>query len=327
MLRTRASLIAVSILAVTLGPVFTSAPAGAVGPAASVTLTTTVNPASAGQAVIVKAKVVDPSTSAASITGSMAFLDGGVPLATVTVSSGVASFTTRTLGAGTHTLTAAFTDATATTIVSVPLTETVAMANTTTAVISTRPTANYGQSGNINATVKAVAPGAGVPTGSVDFYIDGGWYWTAVLDATGKAQLPLSYIYPSYYAGTYTITATYSGDANYSTSTSATGIAQTLVGITTIPVSTVILNTKGQPTFTPASFNLSSANPVGCNVTITNTTPNTLALIYGTPGSWKRLPGGVIASGASKGVGVGLSNFTGYFSIVGAPNYITLRCV
>jgi hypothetical protein len=62
-------------------------------------------------------------------------------------------------------------------------------------------------------------------------------------------------------------------------------------------------------------------------VTITNTTTSAFALTYGTPGAWKRLPGGVIAAGASKGVGVGLSNFTGYFSAMGAANYLTIRCV
>ena len=327
MRRTYVRLIAISILIAPIGVALFSFPAGAVGPAASVTLTSSVNPAAAGQAVTVKAKVVDPTTPAAGITGSMAFLDGPTTLATVPVSSGVASFSTRALGTGTHVLTAAFTDATASSVVSAPLTETVAMAATTTTAVSTLPTANYGQNGNINASVKAVAPGAGVPTGSVDFYIDGGWYWTAFLDANGKAQLPLSAIYPSYYPGTYAITAIYSGDANYATSTTATGVAQTLVGISTTPVTMLGLNATGQLNFTPNSFTLSSANPVGCNVTITNTTPGAIALTYGTPGSWKRLPGGVIAAGTSKGVGVGLSNFTGYFSAMGTANYVRIRCL
>jgi hypothetical protein len=256
----------------------------------------------------------------------MAFLDGTTLLATAAVTSGTASFTTRTLGAGTHVVTATFTDASATSVTSPPLTESVAVANTTT-VTSTRPTANYGASGNINATVKAVAPGAGIPTGSIDFYIDGGWFWTAFLDAAGKAQLPLSDVYPSYYPGTYTITATYSGDTNYATSTTVTGVAQTLVGISTTPVATMTLNAKGQPIFTPSSFTLSSANPIGCNVTITNTTASSFALTYGTPGAWKRLPGGGIAAGTPRGVGVGLSRFTGYFSAMGAANYLTIRCV
>jgi hypothetical protein len=38
-------------------------------------------------------------------------------------------------------------------------------------------------------------------------------------------------------------------------------------------------------------------NPVGCNVTIVNNTSGTVALAYGTPGSWKVLPNGAIAPG------------------------------
>jgi hypothetical protein len=200
------------------------------------------------------------------------------------------------------------------------------MAATTTTVASTRPTANYGQGGTVNAVVRPVAPGAGVPTGTVDFSIDGSWFWNAPVDATGRAQLPLAYVYPAYSPGTYTVTAVYNGDVNYDPSAPSTGVAQTLVGITTAPVSTVTVGTKGQLVFAPTAFTLSSVNPVGCNVTVTNTTAGAIALIYGTPGSWKRLPGGVIAAGASKGVGVGMSNFTGYFSAMGASNYVAIHC-
>jgi hypothetical protein len=157
------------------------------------------------------------------------------------------------------------------------------------------------------AKVKSVTAGAGVPTGSVDFFIDGGWYWNAPLDATGRAVLPLSFIYPAYYPGTYKITASYAGDATFAPSTSA-AITQTLVGISTPPVTTVTSNAKGQPTFSPTSFTMSSANPVGCNVTITNASSVPIRLTYGTPGTWKVLPGSGIAPGASGGVGVGLAN-------------------
>jgi len=204
----------------------------------------------------------------------------------------------------------------------------VSPASTTVALVSSRPSANYGAAGNVTATVKVVAPGTGVPTGSVDFYIDGGWYWSAPLDARGKALLPLSAIYPAYFPGTYSITAEYTGDAAYLPSSSLP-VAQTLVGISTQPVSSIALNTKNQPVFSPNAFTMSSVNPVGCNVTVTNTSNVTVLLVYGTPGAWKRLPGsgGVIPPGASGGVGVGLSNFTGYFSAVGAANYVKIKCV
>jgi hypothetical protein len=47
----------------------------------------------------------------------------------------------------------------------------------------------------------------------------------------------------------------------------------------------------------------------------------------GPAGAWKRLPFGTIASGASKGVGVSLAGFTGYFSAMGAKNYVAVQRV
>ncbi len=294
----------------------------------SVAVTTSVNPSVAGQRVVLKATVADPSQPASSITGTMTFSDGATVLGVASVTSAKASLATTALGAGSHALVASFAPtAGGNPVVSQPLAQTVDLASTTISLVSSKPNANYGDAGNVTATVKAVAPATGVPTGTVDFSIDGGWYWTAPLDSRGKAVLPLADIYPAYYPGTYSITATYSGDVNYTASTTLTAIAQTLIGISTPPVTTISLNTKGQPSFSPTSFRLSSANPVGCNVTITNNTSSAVALLYGTPGSWKRLPGGVIAAGASGGVGVGLSNFTGYFSAMGAANYVAIHCV
>lgn len=175
--------------------------------------------------------------------------------------------------------------------------------------------------------MKSTVRGAGIPTGSVDFSIDGGWYWNAPLDATGKAVLALSEIYPAYYPGTYAITASYSGDATFAPSSSAAPVMQTLVGISAPAVSTISLNTAGKPVFSPRSFTMRSANPVGCNVTITNSTPYSQALAYGTPGNWKRLRGAVIAPGGSLGVGVGIAPYTGYFTTVAnTASYIAIRC-
>ena len=197
---------------------------------------------------------------------------------------------------------------------------------TSTTLVSSRPVANYGNAGAITATVKSLTPGAGVPTGNVDFFIDGGWYWSQPLDALGKAKLLLSDVYPAYTAGTYQVTASYSGDVTHDPSTSA-AISQTLVGITEPPLTTITMNARGLPVFNPRSFTLSSVNPVGCNVTIFNNTSSTLALAYGTPGNWKRLPFGGIGPGQYRGIGVGLANFTGYFTTTAnTANYVAIHC-
>ena len=82
-----------------------------------------------------------------------------------------------------------------------------------------------GRTGAIKAKVKAVSPGFGVPTGTVDFYTDPYNpnntmypYFTAGLDATGTVVLDFMYLTGP---GTYTLTAVYSGDINFQTSVRA----------------------------------------------------------------------------------------------------------
>jgi N-acetylneuraminic acid mutarotase len=67
-------------------------------------LTSSANPATAGSNVTLTATVVPNSAS-----GAVTFMDGGVPLATVSVGKGgIATFTTSSLSVGSHTLTAAY---------------------------------------------------------------------------------------------------------------------------------------------------------------------------------------------------------------------------
>ncbi|KOG44322.1 Ig-like domain repeat protein, partial [Streptomyces decoyicus] len=61
-----------------------------------------------------------------------------------------------------------------------------------------------------------IAPGAGVPTGTVSFTSSSGSNRTVPLDAGGIATFTTS---TPFQAGTETITATYNGDANFTTST------------------------------------------------------------------------------------------------------------
>ena len=200
------------------------------------------------------------------------------------------------------------------------------IASTRTTLTSSRPVATYTPSGALVARVVSSPTSAGVPTGSVDFAIDGGYFETVALDATGRARMPLTDVFPSFLPGTYTVTATYTGDATHDVSTSAS-VSQTLVGISETPVTTLTSNAKGLPVFGVRSFTMQSLNPIGCNVTITNATPNTVALAYGTPGAWKRLPFGTIAPGASKGVGVGIAPYTGYFTTTAnTASYVAIHC-
>ena len=92
---------------------------------------------------------------------------------------------------------------------------TVNKADTTTTVTSDINPSVTGEEVEFTATVAAAAPGSGTPTGTVTFY-DGA---SIGQDNDGSDGWKLKYTFPS--AGANTITATYSGDSNYKTSTSS----------------------------------------------------------------------------------------------------------
>jgi hypothetical protein len=108
---------------------------------------------------------------------------------------------------------------------------------TTTSLTTTRNPTYSAQSGGLTARVSRKTA-LGVPTGTVDFYVDGQWWWTQPLDGTGRAQL----LYSDLGLGTHTVSAVYSGDASYAGSTS-TELTQTVLA--TAPTAAM--------TYTPAA--------------------------------------------------------------------------
>src|SRR5262249_19011792 len=108
-------------------------------------------------------------------------------------------------------------DANFTTSTSAAVSQTVNKASTATALASSANPSVVGQSVTFTATVTAVAPGTGVPTGTVTFQRGTTPLGTATLDRSRVATF--AYTFPS--KGTYAITATYGGDSNDKTSTSA----------------------------------------------------------------------------------------------------------
>jgi len=71
-------------------------------------LTASPNPSATGQTVTFTAKVAAVSPGAGSPTGTVTFVDGTTAIGTGTVNAGVATFSISTLGAGTHTISAAY---------------------------------------------------------------------------------------------------------------------------------------------------------------------------------------------------------------------------
>ena len=85
---------------------------------------------------------------------------------------------------------------------------------TTTTLTSSNTAAGTGES--VTFTAAVTNSGSGTPTGQVIFSNGQASLGTVVLDSTGKATLQTSFSA----TGTYSITAVYSGDANYAASTS-----------------------------------------------------------------------------------------------------------
>ena len=213
------------------------------------------NPSVFGQSVTFTATVNAVAPASGTPTGSVTFLDGSITLGTATLSSGgKATLTTKVLPAGSDTITAVYSgDSNFTTSTSTALTQTVYQDATTTTVVSSASPSVYGQSVTFKATVNAVAPGSGTPTGSVTFtftFLDGSTTQdTAPLNSGGKATFTTKALPVG---GSYTITAVYGGDSNFTTSTS-TALTQTVNqdATTTTVASSANSSVSGQPiTFT-----------------------------------------------------------------------------
>jgi hypothetical protein len=128
----------------------------------------------------------------------------------------VASLTTSTLSVGSHALTAVYSGDTSFTSSTSPVdTQTVNHASTTATLTSTPDPSVFGQAKTLTATVAAVSPGAGTPTGTISFFNGATLLGSATL-AAGVASLTSS----SLSVGSHALTAVYSGDAGFTGSTS-----------------------------------------------------------------------------------------------------------
>ena len=180
----------------------------------TVVLTSSLNPATVGQAVTFTA-TVSPNTA----TGTVQFLDGATSLGVVTLSSGTAALSIATLSAGSHSITAVYSGDTNTAVsTSAVLGQTVSKLNSTVTVGSSLNPSSVGQAVTFSA---AVSPSSA--TGTVQF-LDGAISLGVVTLSGGAAALSTAALG----AGMHSITAVYSGDANTAASTSAV-LAQTVL--------------------------------------------------------------------------------------------------
>ncbi len=142
-----------------------------------------------------------------------------------------------------HSITAIYSgNATFATSTSPALAHTVDKARSATALTSSHNPSVFGQPVTLTATVTAVAPGGGTPTGTVTFK-SGLTVLSTVALTAGKASLFVA----SLAVGSHSITADYNGSADYDTSNSAV-LTQTVKQAATSTTITSSLNpsTLGQ---------------------------------------------------------------------------------
>jgi hypothetical protein len=169
-------------------------------PAQTVTLTATISPTPTGSPL-----------------GTVSFYDGATLIGTGTVnSSGVATLTTSTLSSGSHSLTAAYSgNSLFGTSTSSPVTENVNLNSTTTALAAVPKPALAGQTVTLTATISPTPTGS--PLGTVSFYDGATLIGTASVNSSGVATLTTSTLS----TGSHSLTAAYSGNSLFATSTSS----------------------------------------------------------------------------------------------------------
>ncbi len=265
------------------------------------TVTSSPNPSVGGQKVSFTATVKSPTTTPV---GTVTFTTGTTTLGTVTLSGGKATLTTSTLPAGTTTVTATYNGTSNITGSSGAVMHSVKYTSNVSATSSLNPSA-YGQTVNLTSQVTSAAPNE--PTGTVTFKNGSSSLGTVSL-VNGSALLTKTNL-P---AGTLSITATYSGDALNSTSTSPTlsqvvNQATTTTTVTSTPnPSTVGENVK----FTAKVRSQTVVQPVG---TVTFTTGTTTLSTVSLAGGDSSLTTSALPAGTSTVTATynGTSNISG----------------
>ncbi|WP_338821743.1 Ig-like domain repeat protein [Bradyrhizobium septentrionale] len=181
--------------------------------ATTISVASSVNPSSTGQSVTFTATV---TASGGTPTGTVTFKDGATTLgAPVTLSGGIATFSTTTLTSGVHSITADYGgDPNFTGSTSSALTQNVNVAPSTTTLTSPANPSRVGQSVTFTATVTGTS---GTPTGTVTFKDGATALGAPVTLAGGIATFSTTALT----GGAHSITAVYAGDTNFTGSTSS----------------------------------------------------------------------------------------------------------
>jgi hypothetical protein len=201
-------------------------------------LIATPNPVATGQTLSLTATV--QGTGSTTPGGTVSFLSGSTPLGTAPLnSSGVATLTLTTLAVGNYSVTAQYAgNANFLTSTSAAVSVTVSAQVTTTSLNASPNPVPLGQTLTMTATVRGT--GSTAPGGTVSFMNGSTLLGTANLNSSGVATLTTN----SLAAETYSLTAQYSSDASFLSSTSA-AVSVTVNTQTTTTGQSFSLNTTG----------------------------------------------------------------------------------
>ena len=232
--------------------------------------TTTTLSASQGSTVFGEPATFDATVSASSGTvpngETVWFMNGTMPLGTATLSSGAASFTTTNLATGSDSITAVYVgDLNFSGSTSAAVSQTVNQASSFTTLKSSQNPSTFGQSVTFTANISGQF--SGVATGTVTFNNGSTSLGTASV-SNNSASMTITTL-P---VGTNSITAVYSGDSNFTGSTSNT-VSQVVNG-----------STGAQPATSTALAVTSDGSPVasvtsGTVVTLTATVMTESAVV------------------------------------------------
>ena len=203
-----------------------------------------------GEAVSFTAAVAAVAPGGGIPTDKAQLLVDGSPVGQpVTLVEGIATFDPVTsLGAGNHTVAVSYLGDARFRAGATSTTQHVARADTTTSLTATPSPSAEDQAVSIRATVAAVAPGSGAPTGTVVFTADGDVVGAAPLSAAGagsQATLVVSTLAP----GAHTLVASYAGDGDYTGSESAPISHNVIEGAAIVATTTHVRSSENPSTF------------------------------------------------------------------------------
>jgi hypothetical protein len=273
------------------------------------------NPSAYGQSVIFTATVA-PGSGSGMPSGSVQFVvDNGTPVTESLNGGGIATYSTNTLKVGTHTITANYTgDSTFGGSSSTALTQKVNQANTKTALTSSLNQPVFNQAVSFTAVVSVLSPGAGTPTGSIQFAIDNGTPVNVGLTSNGTA----TYTPSSLTAGTHTISASYTGDTNFLNSNS-TALTQTINQANT----NTTLTSSANPVVTGQTVTFTAVVNAAAPGSGTPTGSVQFVIDNGTPVT-KSLNANGIATYSTNSLGLGthtvMASYTGDTNFLGSPS-------